>query len=548
MNPAALCRSTGFPILFCLLLILSAAKGQAQDELGLIPRPTSCTVGENNFEFRETTRITYPKKREWKDVASLFQTQLLQSSGMALKAGPGNSKGNTLQFKEVNRPALGREGYELKVSPDGIQITANTAQGAFYGLQTLLQLLPPAIFDTSANLDIAWTVPEVHITDVPRFAYRGLHLDVARHYFPVSFIKRYLDLMALHKMNQFHWHLTDDQGWRIEINAFPLLTEIGSVRSANVKDTTTYGGFYSQKEVKEIIRYAKKKHINIIPEIDIPGHTTALLAAYPIFGDSARTYTVGTRFGRYYDVLMPYDTTFRFLAVVLKEVADLFPGEYIHIGGDEAHKSQWTSHAFTQTFMKEKGMKHVNEIQSYFIHFADSVLTSLGKKMIGWDEILQGGLSPNATVMSWQGTEGGIAAAGQQRPVIMSPLQHCYLNFYQFDPKTTPQPIAYNRILPLTKVYAFDPIPAALADSLHHLILGVQGNLWTEYISDTSLAEYMAWPRAAAISEIGWSAQGQRDLENFQSRWEIHQKRLNVLKVNYYGAPVNAHQPVVTNP
>lgn len=527
--------------------LLPSFTATAHRELGLIPEPMSYVLGEGSFEFNAQTRLVYPKAREWKPVVRHFRDQLHQSSGFRLKSAstPGR---NILHVEQTDRDDLGEEGYELTATPTGIRIAANTPRGAFYGIQTLLQLLPAPVFDRVKNPDINWTVPEVQITDIPRFPYRGLHLDVARHYFPVEFIKNYLDIMALHKMNQFHWHLTDDQGWRIEIKKYPLLTEVGATRKLSDKDTISYRGHYTQQEIKALIRYAEERYINIIPEIDIPGHTTALLAAYPVFGDSSKTYTVGTRWGRYYDVLMPYDTTFRFLADVLEEVARLFPGEYIHIGGDEAHKSQWLSNGFTQAFMAAKGMKHVNEVQSYFIHFADSLLTAKGKKMIGWDEILQGGLSPNATVMSWQGMEGGVAAAQQNRPVIMAPMQHCYLNFYQFDPKTTIQPLAYNRVLPLNKVYELDPVPAGLADSLHHLILGVQGNLWTEYISEPGLAEYMAWPRAAAISEIGWSPQQQRSLERFQSRWEIHKRRLDALQVNYQGSGLNKSEPLAGTP
>ena len=364
-------------------------------------------------------------------------------------------------------------------------------------------------------------------------------LDVSRHFFPVSFIKKYIDLLAMHKMNTFHWHLTDDQGWRIEIKKYPKLTEIGSKRKQTMKghyneqqfDGTPYGGFYTQEQIAEVIKYAQKKYVTVIPEIEMPGHAMAALAAYPELGCGENAYQVGTKWGIYDDVFCPTEQTFSFLEDVLTEVIALFPSNYIHIGGDECPKISWKNSQFCQDLMKKQGLKDEHELQSYFIKRIDKFLTSKGKKMIGWDEILEGGISPNATIMSWRGIEGGVAAVKQNHDAIMTPGSHCYLDHYQSDPSS--EPLAIGGFLPLEKVYAYDPTPKGLTARQAKHILGVQANLWTEYIPTTTQAEYMAYPRASALAEVAWTITAAKDYKDFTTRLKTHFERLRYLAVNY---------------
>ena len=379
-------------------------------------------------------------------------------------------------------------------------------------------------------------------------------LDVGRHYMPVDFIKKFIDLLALHKMNTFHWHLTEDQGWRIEIKKYPLLTKIGSIRKQsmvgrygdNKYDGKPYGGFYTQDEVRDVVKYAQSKYVTVIPEIEMPGHSAGVLAAYPQFGSNPdKIVDVVPKWGVMDDVLFPREETFTFLEDVLTEVMDLFPSQYIHIGGDECPKTQWKQSRFCQNLMKEKGLKDEHELQSYFIQRIDKFVTSKGRRIIGWDEILEGGLSPNATVMSWRGVAGGIAAARQNHDVIMTPTTYCYLDYYQVDKSMQPTvPIAIGGYLPLEKVYSFDPsVTDSLTAAQAKHVLGVQANLWTEYVLTPEYAEYMLFPRLIAVAETGWTPQVDRNFEDFKKRLEVHNKRLDYLKVNYYGAPINGDFP-----
>ena len=414
------------------------------------------------------------------------------------------------------------EGYHLSVTPTAITITAKTKVGAFYGMQTLLQLEAQ-----SKN------IPVLEIDDAPAFGYRGLMLDVGRHFMPVSFIKQLIDVMAMQKMNNLHLHLTEDQGWRIEIKKYPKLTSVGSVRGGTLigkypgkgNTNAAYGGFYTQAQLKDLVAYAAANHINIIPEIEMPGHASAAIAAYPELSCfpneptqlTKNMYATATEnkiknqggkivqetWGVFDDVFAPSEYAFNFIENVLDEVMDIFPSSYIHIGGDECPKTAWKRSSFCQALMKEKGIADEHALQSYFIQRVEKYVNSKGRKIIGWDEILEGGLAPNATVMSWQGEEGGITAAKQHHDVIMTPQGTCYLNFYQSsDPRDS---IAFGGFLPLEAVYNYNPVPAALTPQDATYIKGVQGNLWTEYIANKDLASFMLYPRAMAIAENGWT-------------------------------------------
>ncbi|MGD8427635.1 MAG: beta-N-acetylhexosaminidase, partial [Balneolaceae bacterium] len=436
----------------------------------------------------------------------------------------------------------GDEGYHLSVSKDRVILRAPTPNGLFYGVQSLLQLLPAQIYQSDYTLvpqNVEWDIPALEIEDYPRFKYRGMHLDVARHFFPVKFIKRYIDLMAMHKMNRFHWHLTDDQGWRIEIKRYPKLTQVGAWRDSTlvghygtgIYDNQHYGGYYTQDEIREIVQYAQKRYITVIPEIEMPGHASAAIASYPDLGCTQQNnYHVQPTWGVFNDVYCPSHDTFVFLENVLTEVMELFPGRYIHIGGDEAPKKQWQESTLAQQVIANEGLKNETELQSYFITRIEKFLNSHGREIIGWDEIMEGGLAPNATVMSWRGTKGGIEAAQQHHNVIMTPGAYCYLDHYQAVADT--EPLAIGGFTSLKKVYSYEPIPNELNNKQANYILGAQGNVWTEYMDSGSKVEYMAYPRASALAEVTWSPKYKRNWTGFWRRLQTQFKRLDALGVN----------------
>jgi hexosaminidase len=425
------------------------------------------------------------------------------------------------------------ESYRLEATDGRILIEAGDPAGAFYGLQTLRQLL---------SLDERGRVRSsaVRVEDSPRFRYRGMHLDVARHFFSVEFVKRYIDLLASYKMNRFHWHLTEDQGWRIQIDAYPRLTSIGSCRAETIVernfdpyigDGTPYCGYYTKDEIREVVAYAADRFVTVIPEIEMPGHSLAALAAYPELSCGGGPFKVGTRWGVFEDIYCPSEETFAFLETVLAEVLELFPSEYIHIGGDEAPKRAWEESPVAQEVIRREGLADEHELQSYFIRRIEAFLSGHGRKLIGWDEILEGGLAPDATVMSWRGTAGGIAAAQQGHDVIMTPTSHMYFDYYQGDPEY--EPLAIGGFLPLQRVYGFEPVPDALsADEAVH-VLGGQANVWTEYMKTPDHVEYMAYPRAIALAEVLWSPRHARDWASFADRLARELWRLDRLGVNY---------------
>jgi len=510
----------------------------------LIPAPVSISMHPGKFVFQEKTTIIMPSvDGEMKLAADLLAQLISNPTGRipAIVTGTKAKKGSV--FMTLDTAVKNNEGYILKVTPKNITISAKTATGLFYAVQTIRQMLPAEVENAKVVEGFDLSVPACIISDEPRFLYRGMHLDVARHLFPVATIKRYIDVLALHKFNTFHWHLTDDQGWRIEIKKYPELTQIGGFRNETVIghagrpplkfDGTRYGGFYTQDEVREVVAYAKSKFITIIPEIEMPGHAMAALAAYPELACTKGPFEVNTKWGVMDDVFCAgKDGTFEFLQDVLTEVIDLFPGTYIHIGGDECPKARWEKCPLCQKRIKDEGLKDENELQSYFIQRMEKFVSLKGRKIIGWDEILEGGLAPEATVMSWRGIKGGIEAAKQKHDVIMTPSSHVYLDYYQCEPEG--QPLSIGGYLPLQKVYSFNPLPEELTTEEQKYILGVQGNLWTEYISTPEHIEYMAYPRAFAIAEIGWTPERLRDFEDFLARLEVLKKRYDVLGLNYF--------------
>jgi hexosaminidase len=430
----------------------------------------------------------------------------------------------------------------LNVTANSIQIQGDGKAGTFYGMQTLIQLLPIPTSDKLALKAPKFSIPCVSIDDQPRFPYRGMHLDVSRHFFPISYVKKYIDYIALHKMNRFHWHLTDDQGWRIEIKKYPKLTSVGAWRKGTIigrfpgtgNDNTKHGGFYTQEQVKEIVQYAAARQITVIPEIEMPGHSMAAIAAYPqlsttpdVQQEVAMTWGLN---GVANNVLAPTDYVFNFMQDVLDEVMPLFPSEVIHIGGDECSKIWWKKDPVSQEVMKKNNLKNEDELQSYFIQRIEKFVNSKGKKIIGWDEILEGGLAPNALVMSWTGEKGGIHAAKEKHQVVMTPGGWCYFDHSQSKNEDS---VTIGSYLPLEKVYGYEPVPAELSEEEGKYILGAQANLWTEYIAYPSKVEYQIFPRMAALSEVLWSSKEKRNWEDFEKRLTLLLKRYELWKANY---------------
>ena len=430
--------------------------------------------------------------------------------------------------------ALAEEGYELTIEPDSVLLRAAKPRGLFWGVQTLRQLLPPGGQGAKAARSEgthAVPLPCVHIKDTPRYPWRGMHLDVGRHFMPTEFVKRYIDFLALHKFNVFHWHLTEDQGWRIEIKEYPRLTTVAAWRGQEDK---RYGGFYTQKEIREVVAYAADRFITVVPEIELPGHSLAALAAYPEVSCTGGPFEVPTRWGIFEDVYCAgNDATFEFLKNVLSEVLELFPGPYVHIGGDECPKTRWKACKKCQARIEAEGLADEHELQSYFIKRISRFLASNGRRLVGWDEILEGGLAPDATVMSWRGIKGGIAAARMGHDVVMTPGTHCYLNMKQAPGADEPGH-AGSHVVTLEKVYSYEPTPAELTPAEAKHILGAQGNVWTEYIATPKEVEYMVFPRMCALAEVTWTPAPLRDWNDFLSRLEVHQQRLDAMGVNYY--------------
>ncbi|MBA4322675.1 MAG: beta-N-acetylglucosaminidase [Odoribacter sp.] len=510
----------------------------------IIPAPVSIKEMPGNFTFNKNSEIVLTAFNDENKLAADFLAALVKNpTGLGIPVIQGHRASSGSVLMSIDSSVINTEGYTITVNPKRIIIKAGSGAGLFYAVQTIRQLLPPEVERDSVVNNITLKVPCCEITDEPVFGYRGMHLDVGRHLFPVEYIKRYIDMIALHKMNTFHWHLTEDQGWRIEIKKYPELTAVGGFRKETVVgragkrpavyDGKPYGGFYSQKDVKEIVVYARSKFITVIPEIEMPGHSLAALAAYPELSCTGGPFEVGKTWGIFDDVYCAgKEETFKFLEDVLTEVIDLFPGKYIHIGGDECPKTRWVKCPLCQKRIKDEGLKDEKELQSYFIKRMEKFLISKEKRLIGWDEILEGGLAPEATVMSWRGVAGGIEAAKQGHDVIMSPNKYVYLDYYQCEPEG--QPLAIGGYLPLENVYSFDPRFVELSPEEQKHILGLQGNVWTEYMNTPQQIEYMAYPRMFAISETGWTPGSKKDFEDFLARFGVQRMRYDRIGINYF--------------
>lgn len=520
--------------LLVLILFFNCSHPLKETEsITLIPKVKSLTVNDGVYVLNQNIKIDSPEQFE--GVINYLEAYLKPS-----KFSISKTVDNPDIIFEQDASISNEEGYVLDVNQSGVTIKAATFKGAFYAVQTLRQLLPVTLENGSYKVN-QLALSYLHIEDAPVFSYRGMHLDVSRHMFPVAFIKKQLDAMALLKLNTFHWHLTDDQGWRIEIKKYPKLTSVGSYRNQTlvghkrnkpeVYDGKPYGGYYTQEEIKDIVAYAEARQITIIPEIEMPGHSMAAIAAYPELGCSEGPFKVREKWGVEKHIFCPTETTFKFLEDVLDEVMTLFPSTYIHIGGDEAPKDEWEDSAFCQTLIKSKGLKDTHELQSYFISRMEAYLNSKGRQIIGWDEILEGGLAPNATVMSWRGFEGAIEAAKIGNPVVVAPNQFCYLDHYQS--RSPSEPLAIGGFLPLKKVYFFNPIPNQLTKSQAQLIKGAQACVWTEYMPESSHVEYMIYPRLLALSEVVWLNEKDRNFKDFQTRVSSFFKRLEVMDFNH---------------
>lgn len=539
----------------CLIFLGGSLLSIAQAQnISLVPWPVSLQQKEGSFLVTDklVIEVTTPDA-DASRVGHFLSAAIAQPTGYTIPVLNKIITGTSIRLNLLSEEdkTLGTEGYKLLVTPESVTISANKPAGLFYGAQTILQLLPKEIESSKPVKNVAWTIPAVEITDYPRFGWRGLLFDVVRHFFTKEEVKSFIDEMAKYKYNLLHLHLTDDQGWRIEIKSLPNLTKTGAWRANRVgewgkftlptpDEPRTYGGFYTQEDMKEIIRYAKDRFIDILPEIDVPGHSLAAVASYPELTCTPGNYSVnsGEKFMNWFsggftamidNTLCPAnEKVYPFLDKVFTEIAELFPFGYIHMGGDECAKNFWEKNAMIKTLMNKEGLKTMDEVQSYFVKRVEKIIISKGKKMIGWDEILEGGLAPEATVMSWRGMKGGIEAANQGHQVVMSPGDYAYLDLYQGDPVAEPA-LAYAG-LRLNQVYKFDPVPPGVNPAL---ILGGQGNLWSEELATIRHAQYMLWPRAMALSESIWSQPEQKNWNQFVSRVEKQMERLDISEIKY---------------
>ena len=578
-----------------LLLFFSISHGFSQKNY-IIPEPQKISFPESKqhgFRLSKKTSLEILGIDNSKGFVKNFISFVNQETGFELNSKI-NKKSNILLRVTEDNLNLGDEGYKISILPkENLIVESNSERGLFYGVETLKQIIhftkrkrdeeSFTDFDVSikieqlkdlksdqnfnaANLTTAgyknvnetgyyqglekvetksldvYNIKPMVIEDYPRFKYRGMMLDVSRHFMPKEFIKKFIDIMSIHKMNKFHWHLTDDHGWRIQISQYPKLTEIGSMREGTIIgharfagknpkfDNIPHGGFYTQEEIKDIIKYAQDRFIEVIPEIDMPGHTASLIASYPELGTLKEKTEVKKIWGVQDEILIPTENTFNFLNNLFKEVTTLFPSEYVHIGGDEARKKQWIESEEVQELMKNLEIEDEDSLQTYFIGRVQKILDSYGKKIIGWDEIIEGGLVSDATVMSWRGEEGGVIAAKSGNNAIMTPTSHLYFDYYQ---AKTGEPLAIGGLIPLEKVYSYEPIPDGLDINQATRILGAQGNVWTEYIKTPEMAEYMSVPRMTALSEIVWSKRKKRDFSEFNTRLNFYKYFLDLKKINY---------------
>ena len=492
----------------------------ADANYNVVPLPKSVVMAKGQpFNLTSATTIVYEGTNpEMKRNARFLSEYIQQSTGIKTTLLDKRDKKAAAIVLVINPKVQGDEAYRLTVNNKQVTIAASTPAGVFYGIQTLRKSLP--VQTNGADI----TLPAVDVADAPRFGYRGMMLDCGRHFFPVSFVKKFIDILAMHNMNVFHWHLTEDQGWRLEIKSHPELTAKSSMRSgtvighnATVDDSIPHGGFYTQQEARDIVEYARQRHITVIPEIDMPGHTLAALAAYPELGCTGGPYEVGHRWGVYKDVLcLGKESTYKFVQDVIDEVVDIFPAKYFHIGGDESPTVMWEKCPNCLQKAKDENTD-IKHLQQYFTNRIEKYLNSKGKSIIGWDEILEGKINQSATIMSWRGVEPGLKAAKQGHDVIMTPSSHVYFDHYQVK-ETKHEPDAIGGCSPVEKVYSYEPLPETLDAEAKNRIKGVQANLWTEYIPFTTQAEYMVLPRMAALAEVQWTPAGQKNFDNFSKR------------------------------
>jgi hexosaminidase len=535
---------TGKTLFLIMLFVLQIGSVSAQkNEYNIIPKPQQLKPAAGQFTFNAQTGL-YLATGADSDVAGAFEIlseHLQQAAGFTFEKA--SSQHNAIVCK-INQGLSKTESYKLQIESNKITIEASAPVGFFYAAQTIRQLLPAEIESTALQTNVKWAVPCCTIEDAPRYDYRGMHLDVSRHFSTKEQVMQYIDQIAYLKLNTFHWHLTDDQGWRIEIKKYPKLTTIGGFRNRTIIgnhrdvpprwDNTVVGGFYTQDEVKEVLAYATKRFVTILPEIEMPGHAVAALAAYPNLSCTGGPFEVEGTWGVFNDVYCSREATFKFLEDVLDEVAELFPYEYIHIGGDECPKERWKHCAACQARMKEEGLKNEHELQAWFVGRIGQYLATKGKRIIGWDEILEGGLlekDKSATVMSWRGTEGGITAARLDHDVIMTPHTSVYLDYHQV--KHQKGSLSIGHYLPLSKVYQYDPVPAELTPAEAQHILGVQANVWTEYMPTQDNREFMIYPRMLALAEIAWLDNNKKDYKNFTQRLTALLKHYDVIGIKY---------------
>lgn len=538
-----------FTFILACLCLFGCSRPDRESVISVIPEPSMVSPAEGTFRIKPSTKIYLSGlDSETEHVAGMLNGYLKTSAGIELEVVVTDRLPDAegIWFLQSSQ---GPEAYAIRVEQERMIIEFGDGAGAFYGMETLLQLLPPQVLSGERARGIRLEMPCCIIEDAPRFRYRGMHIDVCLHYFDVDFLKRYIDLMAFHKLNRFHWHLTDDQGWRLEIKKYPLLTEkgqwrketvIGSLKSG-VYDGIPHGGYYTQEQVRELVKYAADRYVTIIPEIEMPGHALAAIACYPELSCGLEDhYETATRWGVFKQVYCPKEETFKFLEDVFDEVFELFPTTLVHIGGDECPKASWKRCPHCQALIKRLGLKDEYELQSWFVTRMEKYINSKGHEIIGWDEILQGGLAPNAKVMSWLGEEGGIKAAKQHHEVVMAPYPKYYLDYWQADPDS--EPLAMGGPTTLKTMYEYNPVPDVLTAEERRFIIGVEGCLWTEYVSTPEHAEYMAWPRMCAIAESAWSNFDRKDWDSFTRRMETHFLRLDALNVNYCDA---FHNPYI---
>jgi hexosaminidase len=547
-------RNLSLFLFCCFIFALTGCETNQEQQINVIPLPAEVQFHKGGFYFNPNSKLTYfgeSLKFSAEYAAALWEPILGYNPEIIQAEGFKRNNSIILSILQTPDTVIGDEGYILEIKPEKVVLTANTPAGILYGIQTITQLM---------DSEKAGIMPACKIIDYPRFAYRGMHLDVSRHFMPIGFIYKIMDYMAMHKLNVFHWHLIDDQGWRLEFKKYPKLTEVGAWRVdmshlrwnerplVNDPENATYGGFYTQDEVRALVAYASERNITIMPEIEMPAHVMSALAAYPEF--SCTGENLGVPPGGVWPITHIYcagnDETFTFLENVLLEVMEIFPSEYIHIGGDEADKTKWRSCPKCQTRIINESLADEEALQSYFIQRIERFLNSHGRKLIGWDEILEGGLAPNATVMSWRGEQGGIEAAKMGHKVVMTPGSHCYFDHYQGDPAV--EPLAFGGHTTLKKVYSYEPIPEKLSAEEGKLVLGAQANVWTEYMPTPAHVEYMVFPRLAALAEVVWSPKESRTWADFSRRMEKQYQRYERLGINYSRSAFQVNVKPQVNP